>query len=70
MNTIELNVEMLRHGDKGETLANALGIARATLSAKLNGKAEFTHDEMVKIRNRYELDADRFVEIFFPENLS
>lgn len=65
MNSIELEVEMKRHNDTGQTLAKALGISPATFSKKKNGDAEFTQKEMKKIIDRYSLSSDRTNEIFF-----
>lgn len=66
MNLTELKVEMLRHNDTGEDLANALGVTRTTLSAKMNCRnAEFTQREIALIRERYQLTPDRMTEIFF-----
>lgn len=65
MNKDELKVEMLRHGDNGGSLSEALGIQQATFSNKLNGKAEFTQGEISTIKERYDLSAERLGEIFF-----
>lgn len=66
MNSIELEVEMKRHGDTGGTLAKYLEITQQTFSAKKNGdKAEFTQKEISMIKDRYNLDDSRIVEIFF-----
>ena len=63
----ELEAEMKRHGDTGGDLAEYLGIARSTFSAKLNetNGAEFTQSEMTKIKVRYDLSAEALVAIFF-----
>lgn len=66
MNSIELEVEMKRHGDTGSVLAKYLNITQQTFSAKKNGdKAEFTQKEISMIKSRYELNDSRTVEIFF-----
>lgn len=67
LNKNELEAEMKRHGDTGGTLAKYLGIARGTFSAKLNetNGAEFTQGEIAKIKERYSLDAEAIVVIFF-----
>lgn len=66
MNSIELEVEMKRHGDTGDTLAQFLNMTPQTFSAKKNGiKSEFTQKEISSIKERYELDSERIVEIFF-----
>lgn len=67
MNTIELQVEMVRHNDTQEKLAKALGISKTRANAKINAKdgAEFTRAEIMIIKTRYQLTADRLDEIFF-----
>lgn len=66
MNSIELEVEMKRHGENGGVLASALGMTPQTFSAKKNGeKAEFTQGEIAAIQERYKLSSDRVMEIFF-----
>ncbi len=71
MNAKELKIEMLRHDDNGESLAEALGINRTTLSRKLNDpEADFTQKEMAIIIKRYSLDGNRIAEIFFANEVS
>ena len=71
MNIKELKVEMIRHDDTGEDLAKALGIARQTLSRKLNSdKTDFMQSEIAIIQKRYNLSGERIAEIFFAENVS
>lgn len=66
MNSVELEVEMKRHGENGGILASVLNISPQTFSAKKNGeKAEFTQKEIATIQERYNLSAERVVEIFF-----
>jgi len=72
INKRELEAEMKRHGDTGSSLALFLGIARSTFSAKINetNGAEFTQGEIAKIKERYTLDPDSVVNIFFAEKVS
>ena len=72
LNKKELEAEMKRYGDTGGSLAEYLGIARGTFSAKLNetNGAEFTQGEIAKIKERYSLGADEIVAIFFDEKVS
>ena len=70
MDKKELKVEMLRHGDNGETLAEALSITNVTLSKKMNGVSDFTRKEMLQIKERYSLSDERLFAIFFAENMS
>ena len=65
MDTKELKVEMIRNNDTGIELAKALGISRMAFSNKINMKTQFTRNEILLIRERYNLSADRVMEIFF-----
>lgn len=67
MNKQLLKAEMMRYGDNGQTLADALGIARTTLSSKMseNNDAEFTQGEIAIIKGRYKLSAKDIDNIFF-----
>ena len=62
-----LESHMKAYSDNGATLAAALGIARSTLSAKLNeyNGAEFTNSEMALIKERYSLSPEQIDRIFF-----
>lgn len=70
MNRTELDIEMVRNGDNGSSLAEALGITPVTFSNKRSGKVEFTRIEIQKIIARYNLSAERMTEIFFDEKVS
>lgn len=72
MNKNELEATMKRHGDTGATLSAYLGIARSTFSAKINetNGAEFTQGEIVRIKKRYNLDANAVDTIFFTPKVS
>lgn len=61
----ELKAEMARSGLTTKKLAEKLGIHPATLSNKINGKTEFTCDEIMKIGEILHLSQKRIVEIFF-----
>lgn len=67
MNKNELEAMMKRYGDTGGTLAEHLGIARSTFSAKINetNGAEFTQGEIAKIKARYSLNPAEVDAIFF-----
>ena len=60
-----LEAKMKLHGDRQEDLAKALDISITTFNYKLNGKSNFTRTEMQKIRERYSLTDEEFIEIFF-----
>lgn len=72
MNKRLLESAMKAHGDTGTILAEFLGIARSTFSAKINESkgAEFTQGEICKIKLRYGLDANAIEKIFFDEEVS
>ena len=59
-------------GDRQEDLAEAIGISRPTLSAKIHGRngATFTLPELVAIRKRYSLTSEQVDEIFFTALVS
>lgn len=67
MNTRLLKSKMVLFGDTGSELADALGISRQQLSAKMNetNGAEFTQGEIKIIKTRYDLSCTDVDEIFF-----
>lgn len=65
MNKTALRIKMIANNDTGITLSKALDMSETTLSAKINGKAEFTRSEMAKIKARYKLSAEDIDSIFF-----
>lgn len=67
MDKTALRAKMIINNDTGITLAKSLGISETTLSAKLNGKAEFTRGEIEKIKLRYKLSAEEIDNIFFNQ---
>ncbi|MFI3172167.1 MAG: hypothetical protein R3Y58_07365 [Eubacteriales bacterium] len=71
MNKNKLVSVMKLHGDTGQNLADYLGVARTTISAKINEtRAEFTQREISKIKKRYNLTPNEVDEIFFEEKVS
>ena len=72
MNKNLLESEMKKHGDTGTMLASFLGMARSTFSAKINetNGAEFTQREIVKIKKKYSLNAEKIDKIFFDSKVS
>ena len=72
MNKKLLRSLMVLNDDTNNSLAEALGITPQSLSAKTNetNGAEFTQSEMNAIRNRYSLDNDQFVAVFFGDLVS
>lgn len=67
MNKNKLLAVLVEHGETQKTLAEALGIARVTLSRKINesDNAVFTQPEIAAIKNRYNLSDEAVVSIFF-----
>ena len=59
-------------GDRQEDLANAIGLSRTRLSAKLHGKnnASFNQPEIAAIKKRYSLTSEQIDDIFFSANVS
>lgn len=58
---------MIYNNDTQENLSKALGLAVATLSYKMNGRTEFTRQEIAKIKERYNLTAEELDDIFFND---
>ena len=59
---------IVRYDGNQHTLAEAMGIGRNTLSAKINQKGNtFKKDEMQFIRKRYNIPDEDFVNIFFAD---
>lgn len=65
MNKTALKIKMIENNDTGITLSKALGMSETTLSAKINGKSEFTRSDIMKIKVRYKLTAEEIDYIFF-----
>ncbi len=65
MNKKKLVERMRRLGDRQSDLAEAIGLSRSRLSAKMNGKASFTQPEILAIKQRYRLSCQELDEIFF-----
>lgn len=70
MNPNKLKAKMKAHGDTQESLADALGISRTRLTAKINGVSDFRQLEMLFIKKRYDLTADEVDDIFFSSKVS
>lgn len=72
MNKNALKSKMALRGDTGVDLAAAIGMSRASLSAKMNSTkgAEFTQGEIKSIKDRYSLTAAEVDDIFFGQKVS
>ena len=67
MNVNLLKSKMALKGEAQIDLANAMGITRASMSVKMNGKNPFKLDEIKFIAKRYDLTNDEIVEIFIKD---
>lgn len=69
MNKRKLESVMKLYGDVDRTLAEYIGVARSTFSAKKNETrgAEFTQKEMILIKQRYNLTSAEMDENFFTQ---
>lgn len=65
-----LKSRMILQDDTPDDLADALGVHRATVYAKMRGDSEFTVPEILQIKNRYNLDAELVDAIFFAPEVS
>ena len=68
LNARQLKADMVIYGDTQVTLAKFLGISTSTLSHKMGGTQCFTLEQMDKMRERYSMSPERFVDIFFHED--
>lgn len=72
MDINKLKSKMALNGDTGGDLAKYLQISRSTLSSKMNetNGAEFTQNEICKIKEKYSLTSVEVDEIFFNSKVS
>lgn len=70
MNTERLINTIRGNGDTQQSLADAIGLSRTRLNAKIHGRASFTQPEISAIKERYNLSCDEIDEIFFTCNVS
>ena len=63
----EIRAEMVRMGINGKELAEKLGCAQTTLSAKLCGKTPWNTDEMYYLMDLFKLPLNQ-LHIYFPRN--
>lgn len=72
MNKALLESIIKLHKDTGTSLAEYLGMARSTFSAKINetNGAEFTQGEIADIKEKYSLTPEQIDEIFFTRKVS
>lgn len=65
MNKAMLRSKMILNSDTYQTLADEMKMDKATFSNKINNKANFSKAEMQFIKDKYNLNAKEFVEMFF-----
>jgi hypothetical protein len=67
-----LKSKMALYGDNNGTLAEAIGCSPQRFSAKINGTdgAEFVQSEIQIIKERYNLENNEAMDIFFAEDVS
>lgn len=53
-----------KNGDTVDGLADAMGISRATLSAKMNNKREFKLSEIIYITRKYKIPYEIATAVF------
>lgn len=57
-----------RYGHTQNDLAELLGRSYQSISLKMNGKQDFTHAEIFKIVQCYDLTPEEIYDIFFDPN--
>lgn len=67
MNKALLRSIMVLNGDTYQTLSAEMKMEKATFSRKINNQASFSKAEMQFIREKYNLTADQFIEMFFTD---
>lgn len=67
MDTALIKYHMAKYGDSLQTLADALGIHKTTLSGKINGRDEFKQGEINIIVARYGLSPADTMKVFFND---
>ena len=65
-----LKSKMVLHDDTPDDLADAVGVHRATMYAKIRGASEFTVSDIMVIKSRYKLTAEDIDAIFFASEVS
>lgn len=70
INTIELNVAIVRRGLTKKKVAESLGISESSLQYKINNKREFKVSEIVKLRDTLGLSVAETSDIFLPSSVN
>lgn len=58
---------MAANGDNYASLAKKMGISTSTVCNKVNGRVQFTWQDMKSIKNLYNLSAEQMDALFFSE---
>lgn len=69
MNVNLLKSKMALKGEAQIDLAKAMGITKASMSVKMQGKNPFKLEEIKFIAKRYDLTNDEIVDIFVNEEV-
>lgn len=69
-NSVELRVECLKNNISLDTLAARIGVNTSTLYRKIKGESEFNRNELQIIKDTLSLNDERFIAIFFNEQLA
>jgi len=70
MNSNLLKATIIKNGDTQEKLAKDMGLQTSALNMRINGKIEFRRNEIIFIKQRYNLSSDEVDSIFFDEIVS
>lgn len=65
MNKDKLLGKIKEHGKTIEGFAKELGLSNSSMYRKVNGKSQFTREEIKRIASILELDNGELLEIFF-----
>ena len=70
MNERELRAELVRQGFTVPTFSSAIGISKKAGYEKVKGLTNFTQAELAKAKQVLNLDNERFMTIFFGNDVS
>lgn len=70
INTVELNVAIVRRGITKKRISEILGISESSLQYKMNNKREFKVSEIVKLRNALGLSIRETNDIFLRDSVN
>lgn len=66
----ELKVLLLRRNNTYDDLAECVGTTKTTIIRKIFGRSQWSWDEMLKIKEHYELTDEEFMNIFFNREVT